>query len=67
MGVLVSCKSEDDPIKIEGGRVVTTLYIDVIDSHGQLNPQSKVGAGWYSNSSKFLWLSSLPARIKKIQ
>ena len=28
MGVLVACKNEEDPIKNEGARVVTTLLID---------------------------------------
>ena len=27
MGLLVACKNEDDPIKNEGARVVTTLFI----------------------------------------
>ena len=29
MAVLVNCKIEEDPIKNEGARVVTTLYIDL--------------------------------------
>ena len=28
MGVRVACKNEEDPIKNEGARVVTTLFID---------------------------------------
>ena len=28
MGVLVACKNEEDPIKNEGAREVTTLFID---------------------------------------
>ena len=28
MGFLVVCKNEEDPIKNEGARVVTTLFID---------------------------------------
>ena len=28
MGVLVACKNEEDPIKNEGARMVTTLFID---------------------------------------
>ena len=28
MGILVACKNEEDPIKNEGARVVTTLFID---------------------------------------
>ena len=36
-------------------------------AQGQLTLQSDVGTGRHSNSLKLLWLSSLPARIKKIQ
>ena len=28
MGLLVACKNEEDPIKNEGDRVVTTLFIN---------------------------------------
>ena len=28
MGLLVACKNEDDPIKNEGARVGTTLFIN---------------------------------------
>ena len=28
MSVLVACKNEEDPVKNEGARVVTTLFID---------------------------------------
>ena len=31
MGLLVACKSEEDPIKNEGARVVTTLFINFSD------------------------------------
>ena len=37
------------------------------DAQGKLNPQSKVGCTLNSNASKLLWLSLLPARLKKIQ
>ena len=37
------------------------------DAQGQLTPQSLVESGWNSNSSEILWLSSLPARTKKIR
>ena len=44
MGVLVASKKVDDPIKTEGGRVVTTLFIDFSDALGQLTgPRSTVG------------------------
>ena len=37
------------------------------DAQGKLTLQSEVGYTLNSNSSKLLWLSLLPARIKKIQ
>ena len=35
---LVTCKNEEDPIKNEGARVFTTLYIDCSDAQGQVTP-----------------------------
>ena len=43
MDVLINCKYEEDPIKNEGARVVTTLYINISDAQGQSN--SGVGGG----------------------
>ena len=40
MGLLVTCKNEEDPIKNEGSRVVTTLFINFSDAQGQLTPKS---------------------------
>ena len=37
------------------------------DAQGQLTLKSKVRSGQISNPSKTLWLSSLPAKMKKIQ
>ena len=37
------------------------------DAQGQLTPQSFVKSGPHSNLSEILWLSSLPASMKKIQ
>ena len=37
------------------------------DAQGQLTPQSLVRSGRISNSSEMLWMSSLPASMKKIQ
>ena len=37
------------------------------DAQGQLTLQSTVRSGQISNLSKTLWLSSLPAKMKKIQ
>ena len=39
MGLRVACKNED-PIKNEGARVVTTLFINFSDAQGQLTPKS---------------------------
>ena len=67
MVVLVICKNEENLIKNEGARVLTRLYNACSDAQGQLTPQSVVEFCRNSNSSKLLWFSSLPARIKKIQ
>ena len=40
MGLLVACKNEEDPIKNEGARVITTLFINFSDTQGQLTPKS---------------------------
>ena len=40
MGVLVACKNEEDLIKNEGARVVTTLLIDFSHAQGQLTLKS---------------------------
>ena len=66
MAVLVACKNEEDPIKNEGPRVVTTLSIDFSDAQGQLTPKSVVESYQNLNSSKLLWLLLLSARMKKI-
>ena len=36
MDVLLTCKYEEDPIKNEDARVVTTLYINISDTQGQI-------------------------------
>ena len=66
MGVLVACKNDEDPIKNEGARVVTTLFIDFSHAQGQLTPKSVMESCGNSNPSKLLWLTLLPARMKKI-
>ena len=40
MDFLVACKNEEDPIKNEGARVVTTLFINFFDAHGELTSKS---------------------------
>ena len=52
MGLLVACKNEEDPIKNEGARVVTTLFIDFSDTQGQLTPKSVMEYCQNPNSSK---------------
>ena len=38
MVLLVTCKNQEDPIRTEGARVLTTLYIDFSDAQGQVTP-----------------------------
>ena len=52
MGFLVACKNEEDPIKNEGARVVTTLCIDFSDAQGQITPKSAMKSCENSISSK---------------
>ena len=66
MGLLVACKNEEDPIKNERARVVTTLSINFLDSQGQLTPKSVLESCRNSNLSELLWLVLLSARMKKI-
>ena len=42
MGVLVACNNEEEQIINEAARVVTTLFIDFSDAHGQLTHTSLV-------------------------
>ena len=52
--ILVTCKNEEDPIKNEGGRVLTSLLFDFSDAQGQLTPKSAAEFCPNSNSSKLL-------------
>ena len=45
MVVLVACKIEEYPIKNEGARVFTTLYINFSDAQGQITLESVVVSG----------------------
>ena len=49
MNFLVTCKYEEDPIKNEGARLLTTF------------------SPLFSNSFEMLWMSHLPASMKKIR
>ena len=64
MGLLVACKNEEDPIKNEGARVFTTLFINFSDAQGQLTPKSVMESCRNSNLSKLLCLVLLSARMK---
>ena len=66
MGILGACKNEEEPIKTEGARVVTTLFVDFSDHQGQLTPTSVMESYWNSNSFEPLWMVLLPARMKNI-
>ena len=66
MGLLVAWKNEEDPLKNEGARVVTTLFINFSDAQGQLPLNSAMESCRNSNSSQLLWLVLLYARMKKI-
>ena len=67
MAVLVTCKNEEDPIKNEGARVFTTLYINFSDAEGQITLELVVVSGRNLNSSKLSCMSSLPARMRMIE
>ena len=66
MDVLVTCKYEEDPIKNEGARVVTTLYSNFSDAQGLISLVLVSVSGRNLNSSKLLCMSSLPARMRMI-
>ena len=53
MVVLVTCKNVD-PIKKEGARVATRLYVDFSGAQGPITPKSVVGSGRNSNLFKLL-------------
>ena len=52
--ILVTCKYEEDPIKIDGARVLKRLYVVFSDAQGQLTPKPAVEFCPNSNSSKLL-------------
>ena len=66
MVVLVTCKNEEDPIKNEGERVLTTLYINFSDAQGQITLELVVVSGRNLNSSKPSCMSLLPVRMRMI-
>ena len=54
MGFLFACKNDEDQIKNEGARVVTTLFIIFSDAQGQLTLKSVMESCQISNSSELL-------------
>ena len=52
MSLLVACKNEENPIKNEGARVVTILFINFSDAQGQLTLKSVMESCRNLNSSK---------------
>ena len=52
MGVLVTCKNEEDPFKNEGARVHCKSMQIFYGAQGKLTPQYEVGSTLNSNSSK---------------
>ena len=66
MVVLLTCKNKEDPIKNEGARVFTTLYIDFSDTQGQITLESVVVSSRNWNSSKLSCMSLLPSEMKMI-
>ena len=47
MIVLITCKNEEDPIKHEGARVLTTLYIDFSDALTRAGNSIVSGLIWF--------------------
>ena len=66
MVVLLTCKNEEDLIKIRDARVFTTLYINFSDAQGQITLELVAVSGRNSNSSKLSCMSSLPVRMRII-
>ena len=66
MDVLITCQYEEDPIKNEGARVLTTLNIYFSDAQRQITLKLVVVSGRNLNSSKLLCMSLLPARMRMI-
>ena len=63
----ITCKYEEDMIKTEGARVLTTLFSNFSDAQGQITLELVVVSGRNLNSFKLLCMSSLPARMRMIE
>ena len=66
MVVLITCDNEKDPIKNEGARVLTTVYIYFSDAQGQITLKSVVVSGRNLNTFKLSCISLLPTRMMMI-
>ena len=67
MDVLITCKYEEDVIKNEGARVLTTIYINFSDAQWQITLVLVVVSSRNLKSSKLSYMSSLPARMRSIK
>ena len=74
MADLVTCKNEEDPLENEGTRLEWSQRLSHYKSmgifpnaQGQLTHKSLGRYCPISNPSEILWVSLLPARMKKIQ
>ena len=72
MHVLDTGKNEEDPIKMKALECSQDFShyksLGIFpDAQGQLSPQSLVRSGRISNSSEMLWMSLLPASMRKIR
>ena len=67
MDVLITCKYEEYPIKNEGARVLTALYINFSKAQGQITLVLVVVSCQNFTSSKLSCMSSLPARMGLIK
>ena len=66
MYVLVAYKDEENQMKNEGPRVVTTLNSNILDAQGQLTLSLVVGCGRKSNSFK-LFMNVLGGRSIQLE
>ena len=52
--VLVTCKNEEDPIKIEGTRVLTSIYVGFSDAQGELICSQRWNTGEIGTHPSFM-------------
>ena len=66
MVVLVTCKNEEDPIKMKALECSQHYTSFFSDTQGQITLELVVVSGQNLNSSKLSCMSSLPARMRMI-